>query len=62
MNLLDALRHGATFSCHDEDEDRAREAGSLIDAVRNLLASKRIGTIEELRKALGSKVPKEERS
>ena len=52
MNLLEALRHGATYSCVDADEDRAREAGSLLDAMHNLLAARRIATLRELNETI----------
>jgi len=52
VNLLDALRHGATYSCFDADEDQAREAGSLLDAMYNLLAARRISTLRELNDAI----------
>jgi len=60
VNLLEALQHGAIYSAADEDEPRAREVGALISAVRNVLFKKRIGTIEELRKALGVQDPVKE--
>lgn len=53
MTLLEALKHAAVYSADDADEDRAREAGSLLEAMRIVLVKKKVTTITELRKSLG---------
>ena len=57
MTVLEALQLGARYSADDPDEDRARDAGMQLDALRIILGKRKIGTVRELRDALGVKEP-----